>query len=132
MPQEQRPSGLIVDYGGVLDDGPLVLDFARRARAAGVRTAVFSGGHSVPDDCAETFEVVLLGAAYGARKPSPQAFTNAAGALGLEPRRCVVVDDVPANVRGAAAAGAVGVLHRDPEATLSELEILFGVPASGT
>lgn len=125
-----RPDGLIVDYGGVLDDGPLVLDYARRARAAGVRTAVFSGGHAVPDECVETFELVLLGAVNGARKPRPEAFANAARALGLSPGRCVVVDDVPVNVRGAAAAGAVGVLHRHPEATLSELEILFGVPAS--
>jgi HAD superfamily hydrolase (TIGR01509 family) len=123
----QRPGGLIVDYGGVLDDGPSVLEYARRARAAGVRTAVFSGGHAVPDECVATFEIVLLGAVDGARKPSPDAFANAARALGLPPERCVVVDDVPVNVRGAAAAGAVGVLHRHPEATLAELEILFGV-----
>ncbi|MDQ4119405.1 MAG: HAD-IA family hydrolase [Actinomycetota bacterium] len=127
---DQRPGGLIVDYGGVLDDGPLVLDYARRARAAGVRTAVFSGGHAVPDECVATFELVLLGAVSGARKPAPEAFVNAARALGLPPRRCVVVDDVPVNVRGAAAAGAVGVLHRRPEATLAELEILLGVPAA--
>ena len=128
MPEE-RPGGLIVDYGGVLDEGPLVLEYARRARAAGIRTAVFSGGHAVPDECHEVFETVLLGAVDGARKPSPDAFRAAAAALGLPPGRCVVVDDVPANVRGAAAAGAIGVRHDDADRTLAELEMLLGVPA---
>lgn len=121
--------GLILDYGGVLDDGPFLLGYARRARAAGVRTAVFSGGHGVPDECREAVEIVLLGAISGARKPQPEAFANAARALGLPPGDCVVVDDVRANVRGAVAAGAIGVLHTGPETTLSELEILLGVPA---
>lgn len=130
MPQ-QRPTGLIMDYGGVLDGGPRLLDYARRARAAGIRTAVFSGGHAVPDECHDVFEAVLLGAVGGARKPAPEAFAAAAAALGLPPRACVVVDDAAVNVRGAAAAGAIGVRHDDPGSTLAELEILLGVPARG-
>ena len=94
VPESERPSGLIVDYGGVLDEGPAVLDYARRARRAGIRTAVFSGGHAVPEECHEVFEVVLLGAVEGARKPAPEAFRAAARALGLPPGSCVVVDDL--------------------------------------
>lgn len=129
MPEQGRPTGLIVDYGGVLDEGPLLLDYARRARAAGIRTAVFSGGHAVPDECHDGFDVVLLGAVGGARKPAPAAFAAAASELGLAPGACVVVDDLAVNVRGAAAAGAIGVQHDDARRTLAELETLLGVPA---
>ncbi|ANY07601.1 HAD-IA family hydrolase [Pseudonocardia sp. HH130630-07] len=134
MAETRSLRGLIVDYGGVLDDpgtGPLLLGYARRAAAAGVRTALFSGAHAVPEDCAAAFGTVLLGAVRGARKPSPDAFAAAAAELGLAAADCVVVDDIGACVRGAAAAGAVGVRHVDAEATLAELEVLLGVPAAG-
>jgi FMN phosphatase YigB (HAD superfamily) len=39
-----------------------------------------------------------------------------------------MVDDLPHNVRGAVAAGMVGVLHRSYAETLLELEALFDVP----
>ncbi|MEJ8281473.1 HAD-IA family hydrolase [Pseudonocardia spirodelae] len=126
--------GLIVDYGGVLDvpgDGELLLGYARRAAAAGVRTALFSGAHAVPDDVAAAFGTVLLGAVRGARKPSPHAFAAAAAELELAAADCVVVDDLAACVRGAAAAGAVGVRHTGADSTLAELEVLLGVPAQG-
>ena len=129
MADIEGPGGLIVDYGGVLDEGPLLLAYARRARAAGIRTAVFSGGHAVPDECHDVFDLVLLGAVRGARKPSPEAFAAAASELGLAPGRCVVVDDIAVNVRGAVAAGAIGVRHDDAQTTLAELEVLLGVPA---
>lgn len=124
--------GLVVDYGGVLDEpggGALLLDYARRAAVAGVRTALFSGAHAVPDDAIAAFGTVLLGAVRGARKPGPDAFTAVAAELGLPPRECVAVDDTGACVRGAVAAGMVGVRHHRAEATLAELEILLGVPA---
>ncbi|MHA6792929.1 HAD-IA family hydrolase [Pseudonocardia bannensis] len=117
--------GLIMDYGGVLTDGPELLDIPRRARAAGVRTALLSDAHQVPDGCADLFDVVVLGAAAGARKPDPEAFRRVAALLELAPEQCVVVDDLPVNVRGARAAGAVTIRHEDPGTTVAELEILL-------
>jgi len=132
VPEPRTLRGLIVDYGGVLDDpegGPRLLAYARRAADGGIRTALFSGAHAVPDGCADAFGTVLLGAVRGARKPSPDAFAAAAAAIGLDPADCVVVDDMGVCVRGAAAAGAVGVQHVSADATLAELEILLGVDA---
>jgi hypothetical protein len=40
----------------------------------------------------------------------------------------VVVDDLQANIRGAREAGAVGVLHDDPDTTIGEVEILLALP----
>lgn len=133
MAEARTLRGLIVDYGGVLDDpdgGPLLLDYTRRAAAAGVRTVLFSGAHAVPDEVGAVFGAVLLGAVRGARKPSPDAFTAVAAEIGLPAGDCVVVDDTGACVRGAAAAGMVGVRHSDAGSTLAELEVLLGVPAA--
>ncbi|MEV1291375.1 HAD-IA family hydrolase [Pseudonocardia sp. NPDC049635] len=132
MSEPRTLRGLIVDHGGVLDDpdgGPRLLDYVRRAADGGIATALFSGAHAVPPECADAFGTVLLGAVRGARKPSPDAFAAAAAAIGLDPADCVVVDDQGACVRGAVAAGAVGVQHVSAEATLVELEILLGVTA---
>jgi hypothetical protein len=38
-----------------------------------------------------------------------------------------MLDDLPQNVRGAVAAGMVGVRHTEYASTLAELEALFGV-----
>jgi putative hydrolase of the HAD superfamily len=118
--------GLILDYGGVLTDGPEMLALPARARAAGISTALLSDAHAVPDEYRGFFDAVVLGGSIGARKPHPEAFRRTADLLGLLPADCVVVDDSPLNVRGAAAAGAVGVRHTDPDSTLRELGILFG------
>ncbi|MFP5019998.1 HAD-IA family hydrolase [Pseudonocardia phyllosphaerae] len=126
--------GLILDYGGVLDEpggGEQLLGYARRAAASGVTTALFSGAHVVPDEVAAGFATVRLGAVRGARKPSPEAFAAVAEAMGVAPGECVAVDDTAVCVRGAAAAGMVGVHHTDAASTLAELEVLLDVPAEG-
>ncbi|MFB9382415.1 HAD-IA family hydrolase [Pseudonocardia petroleophila] len=119
--------GLVMDFGGVLTDGPDVLDLVRRARAAGCPTALVSDAHVVPDEVAALFDVVVLGPALGVRKPDPEVFRRTAQRLGLRVEECVVVDDLAANVRGARAAGAVVVHHVDPDSTLDEVEVLLGL-----
>ncbi len=42
-------------------------------------------------------------------KPDPQVFLIAAERLGARPRRCVVIEDAPAGLRAAAAAGMASV-----------------------
>lgn len=119
--------GLVMDYGGVLTDGPQPAAAVRRARAAGIATALVSAAHQVPAEVAALFDVVLLGPVSGARKPDPQVYRLAAERLGLTPHECVVVDDHLANVRGARAAGAVVVHHRDAATTVEELAALLGI-----
>ncbi|WP_300016800.1 HAD-IA family hydrolase [Pseudonocardia sp.] len=124
--------GLIMDLGGVLTDGPSMTGLVRRARAAGRPTALVSDAHAVPEGCAGLFDVLVLGPALGVRKPDPEVFRRTADRLGLAVADCVVVDDLAANVRGARAAGAVVVHHVDPETTVSEVEILLGLPRPWT
>jgi HAD superfamily hydrolase (TIGR01509 family) len=119
--------GLVMDWGGVLTDGPELLELVHAARIAGVPTALVSDAHAVPDDCRAAFDVVVLGGALGVRKPDPEVFRRVAALLGLTAAECVVVDDLARNLRGARAAGAVVVHHRDADATAAELEVLLGL-----
>jgi HAD superfamily hydrolase (TIGR01509 family) len=62
------------------------------------------------------------------RKPDEEIFRHTADLLGLDPSECVMVDDLPHNIRGAVATGMVGVLHRTYAETLLELEAVFDRP----
>lgn len=117
-----------MDYAGVLTDGPQLLDLVRRVRSAGVPTALVTDAETVPEDCAAAFDLVVLGAALGVRKPDPELYRQVAARLGVAVTGCVVVDDHARNVRGARAAGAVVVHHHEEAATIAEVEALFDLP----
>lgn len=57
----------------------------------------------------------------GHPKPAPDLFLQAAAAQGIEPARCLVVEDSPLGIEAAAAAGmqSVGFAARTPVARLS-------------
>jgi epoxide hydrolase-like predicted phosphatase len=108
-----------------------MVDAVRAARAGGVQTGLLSNswstGHYDRDLLAELFDAVVISAEVGLHKPQPEIFRLAADRLGVEPERCVFVDDLRENIDGAEAAGMTGILHRDPGATVTRLEGLFGI-----
>ena len=61
-------------------------------------------------------------------KPHPEAYLKGAGILGASPQTCVVVEDAPAGVQSAKAAGmrviAVATTHR--EEALHEADVVVG------
>jgi putative hydrolase of the HAD superfamily len=76
------------------------------------------------------FDVLLSSAAIGVSKPEVRAYHAAADALGLPPAACLFVDDHPANVAGANAAGMRGVLlDRFGEHAGMRLETVGGLAA---
>jgi epoxide hydrolase-like predicted phosphatase len=106
----------------------------RRAKAGGLATALLSNswGNEYPrEGWDEMFDVVVISGEVGMRKPDVEIFQLTAARLGLATAQCVFVDDLAANVRGAAAAGMVGVHHVTPQQTLDELEGLFALPLRG-
>lgn len=71
----------------------------------------------------DAFDQVVEASRLGALKPAPESFARAAAAIGEEPARCLFVDDLPANLHGAAAIG-MATLHfdvRDPDGSIAEL-----------
>lgn len=132
---DDRPyDALVLDDVGVLSgvpdaDAAALEGAVRAARAAGLRTGLLSnaGGCGRPE-WPGLFDAVVLSGLAGVRKPQVQAYELVAARLGVRPARCVFVDDLRANVLGAAAAGMTGVHHRTAAATLQELEVLLGLP----
>jgi epoxide hydrolase-like predicted phosphatase len=109
---------------------PVMFEALRRARAGGIKTALLSNswGMDYPrEGWDELFDAVVISGEVGMRKPEPDIYRHVADRLGLAPDRCVMVDDITSNVKGAMAVGMVGIHHQDPERTVEELESLFGI-----
>jgi len=73
------------------------------------------------------FDAAISSADIRAAKPDPAAFEAAARAAGVPLERCLFVDDTPANVEGAKAAGMQAVLYTgldDLRDRCVELELL--------
>lgn len=95
---------------------PGAVQFVRSCRAAGLLAAVASSAARVKVDAnleAAGFDAgadfgpgaVVSGADFEKNKPAPDVFLAAAAALGLDPKNCVVLEDAPAGVKAARAAG---------------------------
>ncbi|RJP34097.1 MAG: HAD family phosphatase [Phycisphaerales bacterium] len=120
-------------------------ELIRACHAAGLKLAIGSSTH--PQNLALTmaqtgwgpyFAATVTGRDVSRGKPDPEVFQLAAARLGLSPQECVVIEDAPAGIQAARAAGcaAVGVMtHHGAEAlwaagaglvvgTLEELTVL--------
>jgi putative hydrolase of the HAD superfamily len=117
-------------FAGFEAPQPLMLAALRRARSAGLRTALLSNswGLDYPrEGWDELFDTVVISGEVGMRKPEPEIYRLAATRLGVGPDECVFVDDLAPNIRGAVAVGMVGIHHSDAEQTVGELEGVFGL-----
>lgn len=59
-------------------------------------------------------------------KPDPEGFLVAAGRVGVEPARCIVIEDAPAGLRAAKAGGmrTIGVTSTHPATELGDADII--------
>jgi putative hydrolase of the HAD superfamily len=113
------------------------LRLLRAARAAGIRTAVFSnelmdfqGREWVQaQEWFGLFDVVVDASETGIRKPAAEAYDVAIAAVGLPAEAMVFVDDNPSYVAGGTKAGMRAVLLDvlDPAAAFDEAARLLGL-----
>jgi sugar-phosphatase len=61
-------------------------------------------------------------------KPDPQAYTLAAERLGVSPESCIVIEDAPAGIQGAQAAGmdVIAVATTHPREALQDADVTVG------
>lgn len=93
---------------------PGAVELLTQVRAAGVPTALVSSSYRVLVDAVleqgiGPFDLTLAGDEVRHGKPDPEPYLTAADRLGVDPTRCVVLEDSPAGVASAEAAGCAVV-----------------------
>ena len=97
-------------------DAPLrpgVHDLLSRLRAAGVPRAMVTMSYenlarTVADQLGPgAFDVIVAGDQVDYGKPHPEPYLTAAARLGVDPTRCVAIEDSPPGIASAHAAGCV-------------------------
>jgi putative hydrolase of the HAD superfamily len=125
-------AGLLARMFAATELDPAMVELIRALRRGGMRTAMLSnswGSNDYPRHLfPELFDVVVISAEVGMRKPEQRIFRHTAALLGLEPAECVFIDDIEVNVAAGEAAGLVGLRHRDAGATAQRLATLLGLP----
>ena len=102
------------------------MDLLAAVRAAGIPTALVTSTRRRLVEVAldtlgrDTFDAVVCGDEVTANKPDPAPYRMAAEALGVDIAGCVAIEDSPAGVASAQAAGAT-VLAVPCEIDLSHL-----------
>lgn len=72
------------------------------------------------------FHEVIESAKIGMRKPDPRIYALMTGRLGVDPARCVYLDDLGVNLKPAREMGMTTIKVIDPAAALDELERAVG------
>ena len=118
---------------GKVEALPGAADLARRLREAGVPMAIVSSTPRANIDLildslglVDAFAVVVGAEDTRRGKPHPEGFLAAAERLGVPPADCVVLEDAPAGVEGAKAAGmrCIGVATTRPPERLSGADLV--------
>lgn len=119
LPQEEIPLLLqekndhyllLINELGQKDILPGVLDFLTLLESKNCAKAVGSSSKNAPFileklGLAPRFAAVIDGNGVKNTKPDPEVFLNAAQKLGVNPERCLVVEDAPSGIQAAKAAG---------------------------
>ena len=108
-----------------------MIDFIRDLRGRGVRAALLTNNvreweplwRSKLPEIDELFELVVDSAFVGLRKPDPAIFTLTLDRLGgVEPERCVFVDDLDVNCEAARALGMAAVRFETAAQAIPEIK----------
>ncbi len=128
--KEQVYRDLIREQPPIVDGAP---EFIRSLHDASVALAVGSSGPLANIELVlnamgvrSLMSAIISGDEVTRGKPDPQVFRLACAQLGIEPSRCVVVEDAPVGVQAARAAGAraVAVLMYHPAEAFAEADLV--------
>jgi putative hydrolase of the HAD superfamily len=117
-------------FGGDVIDRAL-LEFIRTLRPSR-RTGVISNAwadmrdYMIAKRFDDAFDFIVISAEVGLLKPDPRIYELALRGAGATPAAALLVDDLPANVEGAMAAGMVAILFEDTDQVLRELAMRLG------
>jgi putative hydrolase of the HAD superfamily len=112
---------------------PLMVEAARRARAAGIKVAMLSNSFGLsPFNPYEAlgmwggeWDAIVLSEQLGVRKPDPAIYQHTLEQLQLAGDECVFVDDHAVNLPPAEALGIRTIHHTDATVTVAQLDALL-------
>ncbi len=113
-------------FGGATPD-PAMVELVRKARAAGLHTALLSNswGEGYPAELlVELFDTVVISGRIGLRKPDERIYRHTLDQIGVPAGRTVFFDDAPVNVDAAKAVGMHAFRHTTADATRAALATL--------
>jgi putative hydrolase of the HAD superfamily len=73
------------------------------------------------------FDHVIESAKIGLRKPDPKIYQMMVGELGVDPKRCIYLDDLGINLKPAREMGMTTIKVQNAEQALAELEAATGL-----
>jgi putative hydrolase of the HAD superfamily len=77
------------------------------------------------------FDHVIESAKIGLRKPDPKIYRMMVESLGVDPKRCIYLDDLGINLKPAREMGMTTIKVVDAKQALTELESATGLPLQG-
>ena len=133
----ERLFELFVDSLQPLPDMPSLVD---SLRSRGAALAIASSGTServslgiTQTGLADSFDAGSIFTKDQVKfgKPAPDVFLLAAKSLGIDPARCLVIEDSPHGVQAAKRAGmfVIGLAYRTPAEDLREADLVLGSAA---
>jgi putative hydrolase of the HAD superfamily len=115
---------------------PVMPQWARDIRAAGVRTAILSN-MPVPVrdyvlDCPwlPEFDAITFSCEVGVCKPEPEIYRQCLLALAVQPSEVLFFDDREPNIRAAEALGLHAILFTDVPSAAREIDGRFSLPVT--
>lgn len=124
-PIGEAPSLQADFFGGDVLDRELI-DFIRTLRSAR-QTGLISNawtdtrGYLQKNRFEDAFDFIVISSEVGLLKPDPRIFQLALDRASAAPAAALLVDDMPANVEGAAAVGISAILFKDTNQLRQEL-----------
>ncbi len=134
---EAQVDELVVDswrwYVGTLDQR--LFDWFAGLRPRGLEAAILSNSGPGAREAERHYgfeaitDVLVYSHEVGLKKPDPAVYELTRSRLGVRPTEIAFLDDVPANVTAARAAGWHAVLHEETERSIAEIEAIIADPA---
>ena len=122
---------------GNIEARPGAREIVKELQRRGTRIALATSGHRRYVDLAlesaaipREFDVEVTGEMVTLGKPDPETFLTAARELGIEPNRCLVLEDSPNGIRAAKAAGMVCIAIPNDDTSGLDLTMADAVLAS--
>jgi epoxide hydrolase-like predicted phosphatase len=130
--REDRATGLIDRMFGGMKADITMFDALRAAKSAGIRTGLLSNSWGVDrydrSHFPQLFDATVISGEEGMRKPDRAIYELALERMELPAAQIVFVDDLPGNLKPAAALGMRTIHHTSGPETVTRLEKLFARP----